>query len=63
MVICWEKGMFWHIDCEKISCGIMKAISQEEKRSVIECLHCGIKGYYPVGGCGSLCCQEITDHD
>ena len=56
----WERGMFWHNDCEKSRSGIMKAIIVEENRSIIECLHCGKKGYYPVGGAGSLCCEEIA---
>lgn len=59
MVIHWNRGCFWHMDCEKIVSGIMKEITVEETRSVIECLSCGKKGYYPVGGIGSLCCSEI----
>lgn len=59
MVIHWERGMFWHMGCEKERTGIMKAVSREETRSVIECLACGKKGYYPVGGAGSVCSPEI----
>lgn len=60
MVIHWERGMFWHVDCEKMHDAIMKEVSMEEKRGVIECLACGKKGYYPKGGVGALCCDEVA---
>ncbi len=31
MVIAWDRGMFWHIDCEKDShSGIMKEVRVDE---------------------------------
>mgnify|MGYP001611544894 CR=1 FL=1 len=62
MIICWDRGMFWHSDCEKDKhhSGIMKEIDRrEETRSLIKCLSCGKSGYYPKGDVGSLCCEEL----
>lgn len=56
----WERGMFWHVNCEKMHDAIMKEIRMEEKRGIIECFSCGKKGYYPRGGVGSLCCDEVA---
>jgi len=52
---------FWHEDCEKSRQGIMKVIRHEEERSVIGCLNCGRQGYYPVGGIGPMCVEELTE--
>jgi RNase P subunit RPR2 len=51
---------FWHEDCEKARQGVMKVTRHEAERSVIECLHCGRSGYYPVGGNGPMCVEEIV---
>ncbi len=50
---------FWHEDCEKTNQGIMKAVKHEENRSIIECLSCGKRGYYPVGRHGLVCAEEV----
>ena len=50
----------WHEDCEKARQGVMKVVRHEEKRSLVECLHCGRQGYYPVGGIGQLDVEELT---
>lgn len=50
----------WHEDCEKARQGVMKAVSHERERSLVECLNCGRRGYYPVGGVGPLCVEEVT---
>ena len=45
----------WHVDCEVgKGNGIMKEIKREENQSLMECLHCGEKGYYPVGSVGCI---------
>ncbi len=59
MVIAWDRGMFWHIDCEKDSHGgIMKEVRVDEAGGLIECLSCGKKGHYPKGHSGRLCVPE-----
>lgn len=50
---------FWHEDCQKARQGVMKVMRHEEKRSALECLDCGRSGYYPVGGLGLICVEEI----
>lgn len=50
----------WHSDCEHRS-GIMKAIRHDEKSSLMECLHCGKKGHYPVGSIGSVNVEEVAE--
>lgn len=47
-------GRFWHRDCKKARDGIMRVVSNEEASSTIECMHCGKRGYYPVGSVGSV---------
>ncbi|MFA6063844.1 MAG: hypothetical protein WC736_14750 [Gallionella sp.] len=55
MRICWDRGMFWHTDCEKHHSAIMKELAT----SKIECLVCGMVGAYPVGGSGEICCDVL----
>ena len=46
---------FWHSDCpEGQNNGIMKSIKRETDQDLMECLHCGKKGYYPVGKVGEI---------
>lgn len=54
-------GKFWHTNCPKnaFTCGIMRPVVYEDKRSVIECLHCGQRGYYPVGAVGTRCSELV----
>jgi hypothetical protein len=41
----------------------MKEIKFEEGRTLMECLSCGKKGYYPVGGLGCIEAEEVTEYD
>lgn len=52
-------GRFWHTNCPENSfrSGIMRAIAHEQSASLIECLHCGQKAYYPVGAKGRVCAK------
>ena len=50
----------WHSDCEPGNgSGVMKGIKREDDGDVFECLHCGKKGFYPVGGVGCITVDEI----
>jgi hypothetical protein len=49
----------WHEDCEKSRSGIMRVVSKDTDRSLLECLHCQQRGYYPVGAVGSLCVDVV----
>lgn len=40
----------WHEDCDKSRSGVMREVRREESRTLLECLHCGRQGYFPVGG-------------
>lgn len=53
----------WHTDCEVDThhSGIMKAIRHDEKSSLMECLHCGKKGNYPVGSIGPVNVEEAAE--
>jgi hypothetical protein len=51
-------GKFWHRDCKKARDGIMRPVSHEENSSTIECMHCGMRGSYPVGAVGSCLCSR-----
>jgi hypothetical protein len=57
MRISWEAfgNCLWHEDCDKSRSGIMREVSRENARSLLECLHCGRRGFYPVGGVGPVC--------
>lgn len=48
----------WHTDCKKSldgrGDGIMKQIKREREHDLFKCLHCGVMGYYPVGGVGTI---------
>jgi hypothetical protein len=62
MIINYETGptSFWHDDCEVArGNGIMKEIRREPERTLFKCLHCGKHGYYPVGGRGMVCVDEV----
>lgn len=63
MIIAWDKGMFWHSDCEKDEhkSSIMKEIATDETGGTIKCLCCGKIGHYPKGGVGKICVSEIAD--
>ena len=52
---------FWHADCEKSRSGVMKEVRLEPDFSVIECLHCGKSGEYPVGGVGEMEVKEVQE--
>lgn len=50
----------WHSDCEVgRNNGIMKSIEKKEDKDLMECGHCGKKGYYPVGGVGEMEVEEV----
>ncbi len=53
-----EGRCLWHIDCEKRS-GVMREVVREDTRSLLECLSCEKRGYYPVGGLGPICVDEV----
>lgn len=55
---------FWHIDCEKTSFeGVITKTTEdkENQRTLMECGHCGKKGYYPYGGLGPIEVDEIVE--
>jgi hypothetical protein len=56
-------GNFWHTNCPKnpFRSGIMRPIAHEPTRSVIECLHCGQRGYYPVGSVGCVYSEPAAE--
>lgn len=41
----------WHADCPNNSfgSGIMREVTREDERSLLECLHCGQRAYFPKG--------------
>lgn len=46
---------FFHTDCiPGRNNGIVKPIRHEANRSLMECQHCGKRGYYPVGTVGEI---------
>jgi RNase P subunit RPR2 len=51
------KGL-WHSDCTNHFGGIMKELKDEGDRTLMECLHCGKKGYYPHGRVGRVEVEE-----
>jgi len=44
----------WHEDCDAsfTGQGVMKLVERREEHDLMECLHCGRRGYYPVGAVG-----------
>lgn len=55
---------FWHVDCEKDKGrGIMKIVREDQASSLVECLSCGEKGHYPVGGVSQRECREEMPAD
>uniref|UniRef100_A0A6H1ZRB5 Uncharacterized protein n=1 Tax=viral metagenome TaxID=1070528 RepID=A0A6H1ZRB5_9ZZZZ len=62
MKIFWEREdkALWHIDCVPgRNNGIIKVVEHQEERSLVVCLHCGKRGYYPVGCTGYACSEEV----
>lgn len=59
-----EGRMFWHTNCaaNRFKSGVMRVVSDEPTRSLIHCQHCGKYGYYPVGGAGRVCSDEVAIH-
>jgi hypothetical protein len=55
---------YWHVDCEVGMGGsgiITKTIEDKEnQRTLMECGHCGKKGYYPYGKIGCVEVDEVT---
>lgn len=52
---------FFHSDCSvsEYGGGIVKPIKNEKDATLCECLHCGKKGYYPVGKKGCVKVEEV----
>src|SRR5207302_5320644 len=50
----------WHEDCDKSRSGVMREVLREESRTLLECLSCGRRGYYPVGAVGPVCVAVET---
>jgi len=51
---------FWHTDCAIDERGaIMKLVKNDGKTSLLECLSCGKKANYPVGGVGCIRVDEV----
>lgn len=55
-----EGWRFWHRNCTNQLGGVMSEIAREPDKSLIECLHCGEAGYYPVSGVGEICTEIVT---
>ena len=63
MIINYELvgGAFFHSDCDKdYGGGIVKPVKNEKDKTLVECLHCGKRGYYPVGKIGSVEVEVIS---
>lgn len=64
MEINYESGRIWHTDCpnNKWRSGVMRKVKDEvsEKRSIVECLHCGKKGHLPYGSIGRVIAEEVV---
>lgn len=60
MIISYELigRCLWHLDCDKSRSGVMREVHREEGRTLVECLHCERRAYYPVGGLGPVCVSE-----
>lgn len=58
----WDRAgrAFWHTNCTNHLGGVMKEVKREPDKSVFECLHCGKRGEYPVGGVGTVCSPELS---
>lgn len=50
----------WHDDCDRRLPGIMRVVQEEQGRSLLECLHCKKRGYYPVGSVGAVCVDVVS---
>lgn len=52
MRIEWERpgGSLWHADCDATRSGVIKELSREPGRTLMQCLNCGRQAYFPVGG-------------
>jgi hypothetical protein len=56
------KGL-WHSDCINHFGGIMKELTDDGSKTLMECLSCGKRGYYPHGVSGRVHVPEIIDTD
>lgn len=56
----YPKGI-WHSDCtfDNRSCP-MKEVEREATRTLMECVGCGKRGYYTVGGVGCVNVEDVT---
>lgn len=58
MLITYERAgrCLWHSDCDKNpwKSGVMREVKKEQGRTLLECLHCGKKAYYPHGSVGEV---------
>lgn len=55
-----EGRCIWHSDCvEGKGSGIMVSIEREDDRDLMQCKHCGKRGYYPVGSIGEIIVDEV----
>jgi hypothetical protein len=56
-----EGRCLWHLECQTnpLRCSPMRVVASEPERSVVECVSCGERGYYPVGGLGRICCEKV----
>lgn len=64
MVINWERGHIWHDDCpeNKWHSGIIRVVRDdaENRRSLMQCLHCGQQGWLPYGSVGCVTVETVT---
>jgi hypothetical protein len=54
-----DQRAIWHADCANHFGGVMHPVWNERTRTLMECLHCGKRGYYPVGGAGERRVEEV----
>ena len=59
MEITWDEGRIWHSDCTTRGSGIMVPLVKEQDRTLFKCLMCDKQGYYPHGGRGTWCTEEV----
>lgn len=62
MEITWQRfpRCLWHSNCENHFGGIMTIVQHDPTESLLECLHCGQMGRYPVGGVGRVCVDVVA---
>jgi len=44
----------WHSDCDRRWAPPMFEVEKLKDKVLLECTHCGERGYYPVGGSGEI---------